>query len=312
MPLLQYHILQGTVAIGAIEEGPTFVKPTLLTSPKYTNVTSGQNVLVTKQPGDVVVFTTSIGTRCTLTASDITFQGGLIHIVDNLLIPPVNISETAEAFKVTSFLGGLYAADLMPETEVRKNVTIFAPQDEAFDLVGGSLDSLDDEALARIMGYHVIPNEVIVSSSLTNGTRLNTLSDNEGDDVLVRQAGNNKYINSAQIVQPDILIANGIMHIISNVLNPDAAAASPDPDIGTQAPVFAVSTARDVFTSDLPCTTNCPVTTTPSSAEATTSDSAATTTTDMYTSVMDDAGAMATAHVAGAALGMIGAGMVLL
>lgn len=263
---------------------------------------------MTKQPGDVVVFTTSIGTRCTLVESDIVFQGGLIHIVDNLLIPPARLRRTADAFRVTSFLGGLYAADLMPEMEDRRNVTIFAPQDQAFDLVGGSLDQLDNETLARIMGYHVVPNQVLVSSSLSNGSRLDTLAGDAADSVMVRQAGNNKYINSAQIVQPDILLANGIMHIISNVLNPDVAAAVPDPDIGTQPPVFAVSTEVDVFTSDLPCTVSCPVTTTSTPEGVSTEAATTTSTSSIFSSTSDGAGALATAHVAGAALGMIGVG----
>lgn len=249
-----------------------------------------------------------MGTRATLTQSDIPFQGGLIHVVDNLLIPPARLGETSDAFKVTSFLGGLYAGDLMPATANRKNVTIFAPQDEAFDLVGGSLEGLDVEALARVMGYHVVPNEVIVSSALTNGSLLTTVA---GDQILVRQAGNNKYIDSAQIMQPDILIANGILHIISNVLNPDAAAVEPNPDLGTQPPVFAVSTARDVFTSDLPCTVSCPVTTTSdASVTGTPGTTPTSTTADLFTSESDGAAAPArcTAHVAGAALGMIGLG----
>ncbi|KND89791.1 Transforming growth factor-beta-induced protein ig-h3 [Tolypocladium ophioglossoides CBS 100239] len=256
VPLLQYHILQGTVSTNALDVGPTYVKATLLTDPQYTNVTSGQNVLVNKQPGDTVVFTTSMGTRCSLVTGDIEFQGGLIQIVDNLLIPPARLGKTSEAFKVSSFLGGLYAAKLMPDTADRKNITVFAPQDEAFGLVGGGLEKMDTTQLARIMGYHVIPDQVLVSSAFTNNSKFKTLAtDASGKSqvsVIIRQAGNNKYVNSAQIVQPDILIANGLLHLISNVLNPDAESAAPNPTIGTQAPVFPVSSIKGAFTSALP------------------------------------------------------------
>lgn len=313
VPLLQYHILQGTVATGALEEGPSVVRSTLLTDPRYTNVTSGQNVVVNKGGDGTVILTTSMGTRCTLTDTDIPFKGGLIQVVDNLLIPPARLGETGHAFQLPSFLGGLYAADLMPNVAERKNITVFAPRDEAFEAVGGSLLDLDAKTLARVMGYHIIPNEVLVSSDLSNGTRLNTIAKAvNGDDtlsLLVRQAGNNKYVNSAQIVQPDILIANGILHLVSSVLNPDAAAAEPDPDAPSPPPLFPASSVEAPFTSDLPCTVSCPVTSTPSSSAA-----EATTTSSLFTSTSEDVAPRCTGRVAGAALGVmgIGAGMALL
>ena len=280
------------------------MRPTLLTDSTYTNVTGGQNVLINKQSGNVVIFTTSMGTRCTLDKGDIPFRGGLIQVVDNLLIPPARLGETSHAFQIPSFLGGLYAADLMPGVAERRNITVFAPRDEAFDLVGGTLEGLDAEALARVMGYHIVPDRVLVSSDLANGTRLDTLADSAS--VTIRQAGNNKYVNSAQIVQPDILLANGIMHLVSNVLNPDAVDAQPDPEEPSQPAVFPVSTAEDVFTSALPCTESCPVTSTPASPTPT--EASSTTTTDLFTSSSDGLAPRCTGQYAGAALGMLGVG----
>jgi hypothetical protein len=284
-------------------------------------VTSGQNILIAKQPGDTVVFTTSMGTRCTLTEGDITFQGGLIQVVDNLLVPPTRIQNTTEAFGVPNFLGALYAGKLMPQVSYEQNITVFAPVDSAFATVGGSLRHLDAKAIARIMGYHVIPNQVLVSSALTNGSRLQTLAKNAAgnapESLVIRQAGNNKYVNSAQIVQPDILLANGIMHLISDVLNPDVDAAMPNPTAASQAPVFAVSSARNPFTSALPCTVSCPVTTTTAINSTTAGPTATSTTasTSLFTSKSKDAaGAFATADIraaAGVALGLLGAGMLL-
>ncbi|UKZ71886.1 uncharacterized protein TrAtP1_012830 [Trichoderma atroviride] len=312
VPLLQYHILQGTVATNALLTGPTYVRSTLLTSTRYTNVTSGQNVLIAKQPGNDVVFTTSMGTRCTLTEGDIAFQGGLIQVVDNLLVPPARLQNTSEAFSVPNFLGALYAGKLMPKVSYEENITVFAPVDSAFATIGGSLKHMDAKSIARIMGYHIIPNQVLVSSALTNGTRLQTLANNAAgnapESVVVRQAGNNKFVNSAQIVQPDILLANGIMHLISGVLNPDADAAVPNPTALSQAPVFPVSSARNPFTSALPCTVSCPVTTT---SAISTADPTTTSTSIFTTKSKGAARALATAdiHAAGVALGLIGAGM---
>ncbi|KOS21084.1 Stabilin-2 [Escovopsis weberi] len=306
VPLLQYHVLKGTVRTSDLQLGPTVVRPTLLTDPRYTNVTGGQNVLIDIQPGGESILTTSLGNRCTITDPDIPFQGGVIQVVDHLLIPPPLLNVTAQTFKLESFLGALYASDLMPAVQDEaRDVTIFAPMDRAMALVGGTLDKLDAKQLARVMGYHVVQGKVIVSSALNNGSRFDTMasSGSGADAILVRQFGNNKYINSAPIVQPDILLANGIMHIIAGVLNPMAAAVIPNATAVSQSAVFPISSERNPFTSALPCTTNCPVPTSPAAHNATS-------TTSIFTS-RSKAGAehhqaVATGHVMiGAALGVL-------
>lgn len=285
--------------------------PTLLTAPKFTNVTGGQNVLITKQSGNVVVLTSSMGNRCTLVQKDIAFDGGVIQISDNLLIPPAPLGKTAGSFKLESFLGGLYAAKLMPSIQNRGNVTIFAPLDTALAAVGGNLEHLDVDHLQRVFGYHIIPDKVLVSSALTNDSVLQTLaqgaSNQSTESVTIRQAGNNKYINAVQLAQPDILLANGILHIVSGVLNPDAPSATPNPSLATQAPAFPASSAGHVFTSALPCSTDCPVT---SGGSGTATDDASPTSTE-FTSKSSSAfaaPARATGHVASAALGLLGVG----
>ncbi|KAH6952303.1 hypothetical protein BKA56DRAFT_605697 [Ilyonectria sp. MPI-CAGE-AT-0026] len=55
------------------------------------------------------------------------------------------------------------------------------------------------------------------------------------------------------------------MHITSGPLNPDDVVEMPNPSVGSQLPVFAVSKVEeDPFTSAIPCTSACPITTTPS------------------------------------------------
>ncbi|KAK1533184.1 fasciclin domain-containing protein [Colletotrichum paranaense] len=262
VPILEYHILQGTVSTGALESGPTVLRSSLLLNKAWTNVTAGQNVLVNKQPGDVIVFTSSEGIRTTQVEGDIKFAGGLIQVVDNLMIPPARLENTTDSFKLPAFLGALYAANLIPSMSEEKNVTIFAPRNEAFQRVAGSLNSLDETALKKFLNYHVVPGRILASSDLKNGTNLTTLAT---EDISVIRSGNNLFLNSAQIIQPDILVANGIMHIIDNVLNPDAPSMTPNPSAATQAPAYPESSASGLpFTTAIPCTVSCPVTTTAS------------------------------------------------
>ncbi|KAH7235822.1 FAS1 domain-containing protein [Fusarium tricinctum] len=310
VPLLQYHILQGTISAMKLKAGPAYVKPTLLLNPKWSNVTAGQNILINKQPDDVI-FSTRLGNRATVINYDIEFQGGLIQIVDSLLIPPSGIVQVLMASKVESFLGGLFKSGIMPDLGDRQDITVFAPRDQAMERVGSALGGLTPKDLARVMGYHIVPGKVLVSTDLDNATSLKTLS---GEETMIRQIGNEKYVNSAKIVTTDILISNGILHIISNVNNPQDADAAPNPSLWLQPPVFKSAEVDNVFQSAIPCTESCPVTNTPAPTPDDAANNAVETPWFTTRSSKGVAAARATGHIAGAALGImgVGAGMALL
>jgi hypothetical protein len=129
---------------------------------------------------------------------------------------------------------------------------------------------MTSDELATIMDYHLLP-QVVYSTGLTNGTKFLT---QQGENVSVLHYGNNIYINSAQLLQTDILIANGVVQVIDNVLNPQGPGAQPNPALNTQVPAFASASAVGYlpYASDLPCTVSCPVpTTSKSSAKVTSS-----------------------------------------
>lgn len=287
--LLEYHILQGTVSTDGLPEGPSTFAASLLMDKAYTNVTGGQNVVINKQSGDVVVFTSGSGSRSTLLDGDINFTGGLIQVVDTLLVPPSRLEPTArDSFgDLTAFLGALYAADLVPQFADSPNVTIFAPRNAAFQLVSGALSGLKKDELARVLKYHLVPGTVLASSALfaddgPNTTDTAATSSSDGGDgsvpIKITRAGNNLFLDAARIIQPDILIANGVIHIIDAVLNPDNASQEPDPAEATQAPAFGLTGATSTgaraptpFTSALPCTSDCPITSTEGGDSSTTS-----------------------------------------
>jgi transforming growth factor-beta-induced protein len=149
------------------------------------------------------------------------------------------------------------------------NVTIFAPADEAFQNLGPAISDMTSDELATIMDYMLLP-QTVYSTGLTNGTKFMT---QQGENISVLHSGNNVYINSAQLLTSDILIANGVLHVIDNVLNPQGPGAQPNPALATQGPVFAsASVVEDLpFTSAIPCTVSCPVSSTSHSSGSITS-----------------------------------------
>jgi transforming growth factor-beta-induced protein len=143
------------------------------------------------------------------------------------------------------------------------DLTIFAPQNAAFQALGSAITSMSSSDLAKIMNFHTIPNQVIYSTNFTNNTVLTTV---EGGKLTISRTGNNAiFINSAQLLAPDIMIGNGVLHVIDNVLNPSSS-GTPVESLATQLPVFASASS----VTNLPFTSNLPVTTTSTSSSSVT------------------------------------------
>lgn len=185
------------------------------------------------------------------------FTGGVVQVIDSLLIPPANLSQTLNSFNLTSYQGSLYAAGKNATYTNTPNVTIFAPNNAAFQALGPVITSMTSDQLATVLDYMLIPNQVIYSTGLTNGTKFATA---QGGNISVLHSGNNVYINSAELLNSDILIANGVLHVVDNVLNWQGPGAQPNPAIPSQAPVFASASlvSNLPFTSNIPCSTKCP------------------------------------------------------
>jgi uncharacterized surface protein with fasciclin (FAS1) repeats len=127
-----------------------------------------------------------------------------------LTFPP-DVLDTALALNLTSFRGAVNATDEI-DTANDRDVTIFAPNNEAFNNIGSALANLSTEDLRDIIEYHIV-NSVHYSTNLTNGTTLRS----EDDDRELRITKNENgtiFVNAAEVVVPNVLIANGVLHII--------------------------------------------------------------------------------------------------
>lgn len=198
----------------------------------------------------------------------------MLHIVDTLFVPPFRLESLCRVYYpiLHAFLAALYQTGLINKFANERDVTIFAPWDTAFQLTSGTLTALPLSELRDVLAYHIILGRVLYSSDLDNATTWATLSRQDAGmghtNVTVTFAGNNRYIDSSQILHPDILMANGVVHMMENVLNPARPDVRPNPGRYTQAPVFALTGATSTgtkapvpFTGALPpCTTSdCPV-----------------------------------------------------
>lgn len=121
-------------------------------------------------------------------------------------------------------------ADLLANTQ---NLTVFAPNDDAFrqvDLNGDGTPDLDTEAkinalsgaavdlLKTVLNYHVLTTRVPGSAITAAGVEASTYGN--GPKLYGKLAGSKVFVNGVEVVSPDVSASNGIIHVVNKVLMP--------------------------------------------------------------------------------------------
>lgn len=156
--------------------------------------------------------------RATVVKADVFATNGVIHVIDQVLLPKDVVETAAVAGQFKTLLAAAKAAGLVEALKAPDaTLTVFAPTDEAFAaLPPGTVEDLlrpaNRDRLGAILKYHVLPQRLVLTSQL-----LPTL---QGDDVQVRTGGTAR-VEEANILIADIKATNGVIHVIDQVLLPD-------------------------------------------------------------------------------------------
>ena len=256
-----YHVLQGNYS----NITDTSFIPTNLLPPTYANVTGGQAVEAVASGSNVTFFSGLLQNSSVINAS-IPFDQGTIHIIDRFLTIPQNISTTGVALNLTSAVGAITALNLTETLDYAQDVTVFLPNNAAFQRIGGNLANLSTDDLTNILSYHVVQGTVLYSTDITNGSSVGTLVD--GGNITVTLEGSDVYVNNARVVRPNVLVANGVIHVIDRVLNPANATAAVVTSATEEAFPGATSASDEPFTSGVPTPTSSIATESVASVEA--------------------------------------------
>ena len=148
----------------------------------------------------------------------------------------LTIAEVANAGDSFTILAtALAAADMTEVLEQEGPYTVFAPTDEAFEaLPEGVLEQLllpeNQAVLIQILSYHVVQGEIL-SADLESGN----IATVEGSDITVdAEDADAVTVNNANVLLPDVVASNGVIHAIDQVIVPLEPAAgaeveSPEP-----------------------------------------------------------------------------------
>lgn len=157
-----------------------------------------------------------------VTNADNLTQNGLVHVVNEVIMPTYFLSDAIEDAGLTLLDTLLTLTGIMDELSVPANYTVFAPTDSAITAFLEAEELTLDELLLDVDGLseglllHVV-GDLLGSSDLADGDLLVTLA---GAPVLVEVSDASVNVGGATVIEADISADNGILHIMGGTLSP--------------------------------------------------------------------------------------------
>ena len=229
------HLLYAFAALGG--NLPADLAPILLyhvlESPVYSDEISSSLVssLNATDP-EIVVERTDMGVMlngsANVIATDIVGTNGVIHVIDQVILPISNGSILDVAMGLADFsslVAALAKANIASTFMMDGNYTVFAPTNDAFasflTSLGVSFDDLTAEDLTPILSYHVVGAKVL-STGLANGyiNSIYSAIDNHAVTMYVDLTDGVMLNGNVSVKMPDVEASNGVIHVIDGVLTP--------------------------------------------------------------------------------------------
>jgi uncharacterized surface protein with fasciclin (FAS1) repeats len=213
--ILKYHVIPGKAGfdLAAARPGQQF---------RYKTLNGASVSLAADRDGFKV-------NAARIVVQNVPAANGSVQVIDSVLLPPDHsgggrpntipaVAEQAGQFK--TLLAALTAADLADALGGPGPFTVFAPTDEAFKKLGGSVKRLlqpeNKGELARVLKYHVVAGKVTAKDAVA-AERAETLL---GRTVRIRIVDGRLRINDSEVVKTDVPAGNGVIHVIDTVLTP--------------------------------------------------------------------------------------------
>ncbi|MFZ1398976.1 MAG: fasciclin domain-containing protein, partial [Candidatus Promineifilaceae bacterium] len=190
----------------------------------------GENLDIAVDAGSVV-----LNDDAGLVSTDIQASNGTLHLIDTVMLPPVNSIFTSnegspedtlnrvleEDGRFTTLLSLLQMTDLDIDLDnPATDYTIFAPTDAAFNNLSDELmEQLMNEpdTLEAILSYHIVGDSLSINQIATD----DYIPTQEGRPLIVTtDDSNNVSLNGTRVENFNIVASNGVIHAVDTVLMP--------------------------------------------------------------------------------------------
>lgn len=197
--VLFYHALSGEYQAKDLSDG-------------LVRQVNGESIIIEKFGKEIVI---NLSTN--VVEADIEATNGVIHKIDEVLLPPTQtIAEIAVNNGFNTLVSLLTSTNLvgLVADAAAGPFTVFAPTDAAFAKLG-DISGLSTAQVTEILLYHVVPGLFGFGDLQT----LNTIPTKATGDLLIQIQEQGVLLNGlVNVVDVDNLASNGVVHVIDTVL----------------------------------------------------------------------------------------------
>ncbi|KAH7903492.1 FAS1 domain-containing protein [Hygrophoropsis aurantiaca] len=217
---MSYHLIQSPIDNASIALSPShsIVSTALIDSSAVSLENNRSQVVVLTRDSNGTIHVLNQPSDVTSTpSSGISIEENSYgwSFVSDLLTVPTTLSATLSNLNIKTFANDAVTAGITNTLENQHGLTIFIPQDSAFSSTASTLSRLSNSELGSVLSGHAI-NGTFYSPQLTSGQ---TAMNFAGQTLTV--TGSTVSLaggNTANILTSDVLLQNGVVHIIDNVL----------------------------------------------------------------------------------------------
>ncbi|MBL7472684.1 fasciclin domain-containing protein [Robertkochia sediminum] len=261
LSILLYHVVPGqNLQSGDLTPGLEMI------------TANGESLFMDSEDGTRLIDGTG-GAGVNILTSDIQGSNGVIHEIDRVLLPPSIVNNTvleASIYQLAKLTPGyaLLAEAIERAGLVEKlsdpdaNLTVFAPNDDAFITFLSGFDNINNLAdipeadLANLLNNHLLSGQFTAADIVSAGSGYaSTLAITAGDDpdnisLYVNVSEEGVTLNGiSAVVFPDFQVSNGIVHLVDAVIDLPTVVtfAAADPNFSTLAEAVIEQGLSDVL-----------------------------------------------------------------
>ncbi|MFY8020365.1 MAG: fasciclin domain-containing protein [Bacteroidia bacterium] len=169
----------------------------------------------------IAVNPVKINNAANVVSANIEASNGIVHVVDEVLIPPTVVDIAVNNGSFNSLVSALDKAELVSTLEDGEALTVFAPTDKAFSDINFKLEDFTKEALTPILTGHVLGSQVR-SNQIQNNQKVTTL--NKDVELTFNTTMGVKFsggkTTDISVTTADLQATNGVVHVINKVILP--------------------------------------------------------------------------------------------
>ncbi|KAI1384406.1 FAS1 domain-containing protein [Hypoxylon trugodes] len=159
-----------------------------------------------------------LGKTTNVIKGDIQYDGGILHITDGYFTMPESLSSTSKYTGQTAFNNLLSSSNSTNTLDTTPSVTVFLPSNAAISASNSSISA------SQLVSDHVVAGTVSYLPDLKDGTVLTT---QKGETLAISVRSGRYYVNGGLITQANLILDNGVAHVVNKVLKPTPATTVP-------------------------------------------------------------------------------------